>query len=181
MVEERTTQITRARGLRSELGILLPQSNKSFKLGVYHVLGELPKYCNQAVGEMLIEICRWEECIAQNEWTILQLEKEDVQAQRLMRLRGVGRVTATAIVASVGNGRAFCNDRKFSAWLWLVPRQKSSVGKAKLERITKAGDSYIRILLVLGARSMLINAKDKNGPVSRWNLNVWRASAAGKH
>ena len=165
MVEERTTQITRARGLRSELGILLPQSNKSFKLGVYHVLGELPKYCNQAVGEMLIEICRWEECIAQNEWTILQLAK----------------VTATAIVASVGNGRAFCNDRKFSAWLWLVPRQKSSVGKAKLERITKAGDSYIRILLVLGARSMLINAKDKNGPVSRWNLNVWRASAAGKH
>ena len=171
-VEERTAQINRVRGLLSELGIILPQSQKSFKLGVHQVLEDLPGFCNQVVGDMLSEISRLEERIAQSEKTIAQLAKEDAQAQRLMRLRGVGPVTATAIVASVGNGHDFCNGRQFSAWLGLVPRQNSSGGKAKLGRITKAGDSYIRTLLVLGARSLLFNAKDKKDPVSKWAVQL---------
>lgn len=171
-VEERTAQINRVRGLLSELGFILPQSQKSFKLGVHQVLEDLPGFCNQVVGDMLSEISRLEERIAQSEKTIAQLAKEDAQAQRLMRLRGVGPVTATAIVASVGNGHDFCNGRQFSAWLGLVPRQNSSGGKAKLGRITKAGDSYIRTLLVLGARSLLFNAKDKKDPVSKWAVQL---------
>ncbi len=59
-------------------------------------------------------------------------------------------MTATAIVASIGNGHDFKNGRQFSAWLGLTPRQQSSGGKARLGRITKAGDSYLRTLLVLG-------------------------------
>lgn len=67
-------------------------------------------------------------------------------------------MTATAIVASIGNGHDFKNGRQFSAWLGLTPRQQSSGGKARLGRITKAGDSYLRTLLVLGARSVLLGA-----------------------
>lgn len=97
-----------------------------------------------------------------------------------MQLRGVGPTTATAIVASIGNGHDFRNGRQFSAWLGLVPRQNSSGGKAKLGRITKAGDRYIRTLLVLGARSLLISAKDKKDPVSRWALQLKERRGFGK-
>ena len=179
-VSERTALINRIRGLLSELGIILPQSQKAFKQGVHQVLEDLPGYCNLVIGDMLNEISRLEERIAQDEKTIAQLAKEDQQAQRLMQLRGVGPTTATAIVASIGNGHDFSNGRQFSAWLGLVPRQNSSGGKAKLGRITKAGDSYLRTLLVLGARSMLISAKGKKDPVSRWALQLKERRGFGK-
>jgi transposase len=121
-----------------------------------------------------------EERIALNGRTIQQFARDDAQAQRLMQLRGVGPTTATAIVASVGNGHDFESGRQFSAWLGLVPRQNSSGGKAKLGRITKAGDSYLRTLLVLGARAMLMTAKNKDDPVSRWALQLKERRGYGK-
>ena len=121
-----------------------------------------------------------QERIAQSEKAIAQLARQDEKAQRLMQLRGVGPTTATAIIASVGNGHDFDSGRQFSAWLGLVPRQNSSGGKAKLGRITKAGDSYLRTLLVLGARSLLITAKNKTDPVSRWALQLQQRRGYGR-
>lgn len=89
-----------------------------------------------------------------------------------MQLCGVGPTTATAIVASIGNGHDFKNGRQFSAWLGLVPHQNSSGGKTKLGRITKAGDGYLRTLLVLGARALLLTAPNKTDPVSRWAMQL---------
>ncbi len=74
---------------------------------------------------------------------------------------GVGETTATAIVAMVGNGREFDSGRQFAAWLGLVPGQYSSGGKTRLGRITKAGDAYLRSLLVMGARAVLNAATAK--------------------
>lgn len=79
-------------------------------------------------------------------------------------------MTATAIVASIGNGHDFKNGRQFSARLGLTPRQQSS-GESTVRRITKAGDSYLRTLLVLGARSVLLGAakmmiRSVDGPCS---------------
>lgn len=179
-VSERTALINRVRGLLSELGIVLPQSQKAFRQGVHQVLEDLPGYCNLVVGDMLSELSRLDERIAQSEKTIAQLARQDEQAQRLMQLRGIGPTTATAIVASIGNGHDFKNGRQFSAWLGLVPRQNSSGGKAKLGSITKAGDSYLRTLLVLGARSLLISAKNKKDPVSRWALQVKERRGLGR-
>ncbi|HBL5515907.1 TPA: IS110 family transposase, partial [Escherichia coli] len=99
---------------------------------------------------------------------IQQLARDNSAAQLLMQFRGIGPMTATAIVASIGNGHDFKNGRQFSAWLGLTPRQQSSGGKARLGRITKAGDSYLRTLLVLGARSVLLGAAKNDDPVSRW-------------
>jgi transposase len=183
-VSERTALVNRMRGLLSELGIVLPQSHKAFKQGVHQVLEDLPGPCNQVIGDMLSELSRLEERIALNEKVILQFARQDEQARRLMQLRGVGPTTATAIVASVGNGHDFESGRQFSAWLGLVPRQHSSGGKARLGRITKAGDSYLRTLLVLGARAMLMTAQNKEDPVSRWALQLkerrgyWKAVVA---
>ena len=129
---------------------------------------------------MLSELSHLQERIAQSEKAIAQLARQDEKAQRLMQLRGVGPTTATAIIASVGNGHDFDSGRQFSAWLGLVPRQNSSGGKAKLGRITKAGDSYLRTLLVLGARSLLITAKNKTDPVSRWALQLQQRRGYGR-
>ena len=93
-------------------------------------------------------------------------------------------MTATAIVAMVGNAREFSSARQFAAWLGLVPGQYSSGGKTRLGRITKAGDSYLRGLLVMGARCVLNTAPNKNDSISRWALNValrrgdWKAVVA---
>lgn len=169
-VAAHTALINRIRGLLSELGIELPQSFKGFQLGVCKILEDLPGYCNMVIGDLMSELGHLQERIAQSEHRIRLMAKQNNKAQQLMQLRGVGPTTATAIVASIGNGHDFQNGRQFSAWLGLVPRQRSSGGKAKLGRITKAGDSYLRTLLVLGARSMLLSANNKNDPVSRWAI-----------
>jgi len=102
----------------------------------------------------------------------------------LMQLMGVGEITATALVAMVGNAREFHSGRQLSAWLGLVPGQYSSGGKARLGSITKAGDAYLRSLLVLGARAVLNAAKGKTDSLSRWALAVaerrgyWKAVVA---
>lgn len=83
-------------------------------------------------------------------------------------------------MARIGNGHDFKNGRQFSAWLGLAPCQNSSGGKTKLGRITKAGDSYLRSLLVLGARSLLLKAPNKTDPVSRWALQLKERTGYGK-
>ncbi len=101
-----------------------------------------------------------------------------------MRLCGVGETPATAPVAMVGNAHKFRCGRQLSAWLGLVPGQYSSGGKTRLGRFTKAGDAYLRSLLIMGARAPLHAAKDKSDGVSRWAVALaerrgyWRAVVA---
>ena len=110
------------------------------------------------------------------------------QAKRRMQLPGIGATTASALVSTIGAGHDFNTGRQFAAWLGLTPRQHSSGGKARLGRITKAGDSYLRNLLVLGARAVLQAALREKNPrhdgVSRWARRLverrgyWRAIVA---
>jgi len=101
-----------------------------------------------------------------------------------MRLGGIGPTTASCMVAMVGNGHEFRCGRQFAAWLGLVPGQYNSGGKARLGRITKAGDGYLRSLLILGARAVLVAAQGKTDPVSRWAIvlaerrGYWKAVVA---
>jgi transposase len=101
-----------------------------------------------------------------------------------MRLSGVGPTTATALLAMIGNGHEFKCGRQFAAWLGLVPSQYSSGGKARLGHITKAGDPYVRSLLVLGARALLNSATNKTDALSQWaaalaeRRGYWRAIVA---
>ena len=112
------------------------------------------------------------------------MARECTLAQRLMQLPGVGETTATALVAMIGNAREFDSGQQLAAWLGLVPGQYSSGGKTRLGRITKAGDAYIRSLLVLGARAMLNAATNKSDSLSRWAVQLrqrrgyWKAVVA---
>ncbi|NIW25390.1 MAG: transposase, partial [Gammaproteobacteria bacterium] len=83
--------------------------------------------------------------------------RRDPRAQRLVPVNGIGSITASALVATIGNGRDFKNGRQLGAWLGLVPKQYSSGGRNTLGRITKRGDEYLRTLLVHGARSELMH------------------------
>lgn len=127
---------------------------------------------------------RLDERIAQYDQHLAQMAREDERARQLMRLAGIGHTTASAIVAMVGNGHEFACGRQFSAWLGLTPGQYSSGGKSRLGRITKAGDPYLRSLLVLGARALLNAAQGKTDALSRWAIALaerrgyWRAVIA---
>jgi transposase len=89
-------------------------------------------------------------------------------ARRLMTVPGIGPLTALATTATVGHAHEFANRRQFAAWLGLVPRQWSTGGKPRLGHITKRGDSYLRTLLILGARAALQMAMKRDDKLSRW-------------
>ncbi len=91
-------------------------------------------------------------------------------ARRVQTRRGIGPITASALVATVGTAREFRNGRQFAAWLGLVPRPYSTGGKVRLGHIPKRGDPYVRTLLVMGARSVLQRAARESDPLSRWAL-----------
>ena len=113
------------------------------------------------IGDLLSEVHHLDERVKQYDAHIKAMSKDCTAAQQLMQLMGVGQTTATAIVAMVSNGSEFASGRQFAAWIGLVPGQYSSGGKARLGRITKAGDAYLRSLLVLGARAVLNAAAGK--------------------
>lgn len=98
--------------------------------------------------------------------------RDNELARRAQTRQGIGPITASALVATVGNGRDFKNGRQFAAWLGLTPRQYSTGGKTRLGHITKRGDAYLRTLFVMGARSVLQRAARETDPLSRWAYAV---------
>jgi transposase len=94
--------------------------------------------------------------------------KNDAQAKAAAQLIGVGPVSASAVVATVGDFKQFKNGAQFGAWLGLTPRQHSSGGKNNLGSITKRGDMYVRSLLIQGAKSAVMTAHRRDDPISKW-------------
>lgn len=183
-IEQRTATINRIRGLLSEFGLVLPLKAASVRRQAAACLEDLPGWANLSIGDLLSEVHRLDERISQYDRHLAQMAREDARARALMRLSGVGETTATALSATVGNGHEFRCGRQFAAWLGLVPGQYSSGGKARLGRITKAGDSYLRSLLIMGARAVLAAAGEKTDSLSRWARSVaerrgyWKAVVA---
>ena len=183
-VEQRTATLNRIRGLLSEFGVVLPLKAATVRREALMRLEDLPGWTNTVIGDLLSEVSRLDERIAQYDGYIKEQAVRDAATQRLMRLPGVGPTTATALVGTIGNGHDFKCGRQLSAWLGLVPGQYSSGGKQRLGHITKAGDHYLRMLLILGARAVLMAAKTKTDPISRWatalaqRRGYWRAVVA---
>jgi transposase len=183
-VQQRTATLNRIRGLLSEYGIVLPLKAEVVRREACNHLEDLPGYANIVIGDLLSEVQHLDERIKQYDRHIRTMAKDCTPAQQLMQLTGVGETTATAIVAMVGNAHEFDSGRQFAAWIGLVPGQYSSGGKSRLGRITKAGDAYLRSLLVLGARAVLNAAANKTDSLSRWAMALrqrrgyWKAVVA---
>ncbi|WP_114196220.1 IS110 family transposase [Edaphovirga cremea] len=183
-IEEKTATYNRLRGLISEFGIIAPQSPDALRHIVSDQKEELPAQVRQCVEDLLEHVTSIEDKIAVYDRILSRVAKTDLRSQRLMELKGIGPTTACALVASIGNAHDFKNGRQLAAWLGLTPSQYSSGGKSKLGRITKAGDSYLRTLLVQGARSVMIGAEKRMDSFSRWVCSLierrgyWRAVVA---
>lgn len=183
-VEERTALYNRLRGLISEFGIVLPQKVAGLRRAIGTHLEDLPGYANRCAGDLLAHADRLDALIDEYDRAIAQAAREDARSRRLMQLPGIGPTTASALLASLGGGHEFDSGRQVAAWIGLVPGQYSSGGKQRLGRITKAGDRYLRSLLVMGARAILAGLGNKQDRFSRWVRSLverrgyWRAAVA---
>ena len=179
-VSSRVELINRMRGILSEFGHVFPHSEKVFRAGVNSVLEDLPGHTNFVIGDLFNELDHVEEKISTYSRQIAEIAKTNEQVKNLMKLPGIGVVTATAMVATIGNAYEFKSGRQLSAWLGLTPRQNSSGGKARLGKITKTGDGYIRKMLVMGARSILLQAEKREDSVSQWAKELRARHGYGK-
>ena len=146
---ERTALINQIRGLLQEFGIVLPQGAATFSKRLVEVLEDsgMPLEAVSVFAELRGHLLRPEERQADYDRKIARLAQDETP-QRLAEIPGVGPVTATAVVASVGDAKLFRNGRELAAWVGLVPKQSSSGGKTRLGRITKHGNSYLRTFFV---------------------------------
>lgn len=163
LVKMRTMQTNSLRGLLYEFGAVFALSRKALLADVEAALDaladQLPQTVRDSLREQVARIKSASEDIALLEQRLgLQL-KGDPAMQRILQIPGVGLLTATAAIATMGEARAFKSGREFCAWLGLVPRQTGTGGKVRLGGISKRGDTYLRTLLVHGARSVLARVK----------------------
>lgn len=167
-IVERTATINRLRGLLAEFGIVLPQRAIVVRREACKAAEALPVLGRRAIEDLLAHLRALDERIAAYDRELEEQARQSEPARRLMKIRGIGALSALAIVATVGNARDFRSGRQFAAWLGLTPQQHSSGGKARLGHITKRGDAYLRCLLVQGARSVLHTAARHADRMSRW-------------
>ena len=183
-VEERTAAYNRMRGLLSEFGVVLPQSPERLRREIATHLDALPGWVRRCVSDLLEHVGNIEDRLAEYDRAIGEIARTDERSKQLMKLRGAGPTTASALLASIGAGHDFRNGRQVAAWIGLTPSQYSSGGKERLGTITKTGDAYLRSLLVLGARSVMASLGDKQDRFSRWVRNLverrgyWRTAVA---
>ncbi len=163
LVKFRTAQINGLRGLVTEYGEVMPQGRAGIKRDIPGALGRLSDRLAAIVIDTLREqyarLGELDEQIGQIERRLRQWQREDSATQRIAAIPGVGLLSATAAVATMGDARAFKSGREFAAWLGLVPRQSGTGGRVRLLGISKRGDRYLRTLLIHGARSVLTNSK----------------------
>lgn len=164
MMKMRNMQTNSLRGLLYEFGATFAKGRKALFKDVEQALEELSVQLPQMVRDSLHEqVARIkamsEDMLAIEKRLGLQL-KADPQMQRIAQIPGVGLLTATAAIATMGQASAFKSGREFCAWLGLVPKQSGTGGKVRLGSISKRGDTYLRTLLIHGARSVLAHAKE---------------------
>ena len=170
--EDRTACINRIRGLLAEFGLVFPQ-------GARELQGVLSAVLEDATNELgtLARLTlqraqsQWHELDAHLAWCderIAAHGQHNEAVKAAASLLGVGPVTASAVVATVGDFKQFKSGAQFGAWIGLTPRQHSSGGKSNLGGITKRGDTYLRTLLIQGAKSAVMTAHRRTDKISQW-------------
>ena len=186
----RTARINTLRGLCREFGLVVPPGART---GLEQMARELaddrspiPTLVRATMKLVLEEIRLLEARVAQLERELAALASQTEACRRLLTIPGVGLLTATAMVAAVGDISGFRSARRFACWLGLTPREFSSGDTRRMGRISKCGDTYLRMLLVHGARAVLrsaVVAGRVGRPLDRlrqWALQVQRRTCHNK-
>ena len=176
LIKERTALINQLRGLLSEFGLIMPKGRYSAQHHIPDILEDadngLPALTRRLLNDTYQRLRGLNEQVLAYDRELNHLVKDSEPARRLMTLPGIGAITATTMLASVGDPNQFHNGRQFAAWLGLTPRQYTTGGKIRLGRITKKGDVYLRTLLIHGTRAVLAAVKDKDDRLSRWTKTL---------
>lgn len=171
-VEAHTKLANQLRGLLAEFGIVIPKGVQYLRNQWREIRQRhdetLPPLAWQELDSLYHQFMMAHQNVLSYDRKINAIVRADIRCQRLMQLHGVGPITASAVVASVGDAGVFKNGRQFAAWLGLTPRQYTTGGKPKLGRISKQGDTYLRTLLVHGARTELTNLGRRSDSKSQW-------------
>jgi transposase len=184
-VAARTARLNLMRGLLRELGVAIPVGATRVVPVVWALVGDaespIPELLRAPLAEVAREVAALEDRIKEVERLLGRLAAESSTVGRLRTIPGIGLLTATALLAFVGDVQRFPSGRHFASYLGLTPRETSSGLKRRLGAISKRGDPYLRMLLVHGARSVLLHAKKKDAR-ERDQLRTWaldRESARG--
>ena len=176
LVGQRTAKGNQIRGLVAEYGLVAPQSINHLRAALPEWLADAENGLSDRFRRLLAglwdDLKRLDERVCEMDKEIALIAANDPVAKRLQQLRGVGPMIATALLAAVGDGSQFANGRQMSASLGLTPRQHSSGGKDRMLGISKRGDSYLRSLLIHGARSAIYAARGKEDRLSQWVVSV---------
>ena len=175
-VKARTAQANQIRGLLAEYGIVVPQ-------GIIHIAKRLPAILedgeNELPGTFRQLLARLVDHLKELDRQVVELEKqiqhwhrESEASRKLEQIPGIGPLSASALVATIGDAKQFKNACQLAAWLGLVPRQHSSGGKPMLLGISKRGDAYLRTLLIHGARSVVRVAECKDDGGQSWLVQL---------
>lgn len=171
-VKQRTAVGNQIRGLLAEFGVILPLGIAQVRKQIGAVLEDadngVPYRVRELIDQLRERLRALDQDIAQHDKQLKALYDESEQCRRIGELPGIGVITATAVVASAGDAKQFRNGRGFAAWIGLVPKQHSSGGKTVLQGISKRGNSYLRKLLIHGARALVRTADKKTDARSRW-------------
>jgi len=171
VVKQRTAQANQIRGYLAEYGVVMPQ-------GIAH-LRKLPSTLETNVDKLTVkaialftelyqQFVMFDEQVKKYQKQIELEAQQDVMCREIMKIEGIGPLTASAVVATIGDAKVFKNGRELSAWLGLVPKQHSSGNKIRLSGISKRGDRYVRKLLIHGARSEVKVCEKKTDRKSSW-------------
>lgn len=190
-VQARTAQANQIRGLLAEYGIIIPQGISHIAKRVPEIIedgeNELPGSFRLLIQRLVDHLKVLDKQVSELELEIQLWHKENEASQKLADIPGIGPITASALVATIGDAKNFKNGRQLAAWLGIVPRQHSTGGKATLLGISKRGDIYLRTLLIHGARAVVRVAERKPGEswlnklLSRRNKNVVAVALANKN
>lgn len=188
LVKNRTAHRNELRGLIAEYGEVFGAGQAAFNVGMRGALARLaerlPALLIDTLREQWEELDKLDERIARIEKRLQAWMQEDHGAQIIAKIPGVGLLTATAAIATMGNAKAFRSGREFAAWIGLVPAQTGTGGKVRLLGISKRGDPYLRMLMIHGARSILYHTKEPNkwlqGISQRRPSNVVTVALANK-
>ncbi|MHA7844647.1 IS110 family RNA-guided transposase [Serratia sp. D1N4] len=158
LIRERIACVNSLRAMLAEFGLVMPTGQRAFHQGVPDLLENgdiaLSPFVRRSAARQFEHILALEDQVTLIEQELSQWAQTQPACQRVMKVPGVGLMTSTYLVASVGNGQQFHSAKQFAAWLGLTPREHSSGGKQRLGNISKRGDGYFRYLLVHGARAV---------------------------
>jgi transposase len=193
LVKQLTAKGNQIRGLLAEYGVVINKRIDVLRKALPSIFEDTENGLSADLRTLLEELRQ--DLIALDERVLVVTEKinvlakADEDAQRLLKIPGIGPMTATAIISAIGNGKQFKCGRDLAAWLGLTPKQHSSGGKERLLGISKRGDAYLRTLLIHGARAVLRVSETKNDSLNCWlqklcsrrNKNIAAVALANKN